>query len=844
MRNSLVDLLDLYESNAGEYAFTYRRGYRMVRWRYADVLGNARRFARELDLRGIGKGDRVGIWGENCAEWIVVFLGCVLRGAVAVPMDRIASPDFAVRVFRQVEAKLVAVSRDLAPQLRSLPPIVFEDLEESLSQHSDSTYLSPDLQRTDPLQIVFTSGTTADPKGVVISHGNVLANLEPLEREIAKYLKYERWFHPLRFLNLLPLSHVFGQFLGIFVPPLIGATVVFQDSLNPSEVLRAIKQERISVLIAVPRMLESLHEKLEREIDVRGWREWFTAAFTAAEKEKFQWRMWRFRRFHRLFGWKFWAFISGGAALDEATEKFWSRLGFAVIQGYGLTETTSLISVAHPFKLAKGAIGKVLPGRELRLDPDTGEILVRGENIASGFWQGKELQAVLGDEGWFRTGDLGALDENGNLYFKGRTKSVIVTSEGMNVHPGDLEAALKAQPEVRDAVVVGLRREGNAEPVAALILRDSTSPAEVVNRANKALAQFQQIRGWYVWPDPDFPRTSTQKPRTNVIEEQVNRELAGVPVASAQHAGPLSELILQITRGKVAHLNPNARLDDDLNLSSLDRVELMSALEDRYQVDLNESSFTQATTIGELESLLRVQRSAPPDYKYPSWAQGWPIATLRLAVYYALVWPATFLLAKPRVRGHENLQGVDGPALVISNHITYVDIGWILYALPARFREQLATAMIGEHLIAMRRPSSDRSIFYKFYEKTRYALVVSLFNVFPLPQRTGFRRSFEFAGESADRGYSVLVFPEGKRTETGELEPFRSGIGMLANRLNLPIVPMRIDGLYEYRIQKKHFVPPNQIRVSIGEPVQYAPDENPDSIAKDLQRRVAELTWK
>src|SRR4030095_13690192 len=258
---------------------------------------------------------------------------------------------------------------------------------------------------------------------------------------------------------------------------------------------------------------------------------------------------------------------------------------------------------------------------------DTGEILVRGDNIASGYWQGKELKAVLGEEGWFRTGDLGALDENGNLYFKGRTKSVIVTSEGMNVHPGDLEAALKAQPEVRDAVVVGLRREGNAEPVAALILRDSTSPAEVVNRANKALAQFQQIRGWYVWPDPDFPRTSTQNPRTNVIEERVNRELAGVPVTSAQHAGPLSELILQITRGKVAHLNPNARRDDDLNLSSLDRVELMSALEDRYQVDLNESSFTQATTVAELESLLREQRPTPPDYKYPSWAQGWPIAT-------------------------------------------------------------------------------------------------------------------------------------------------------------------------------------------------------------------------
>ena len=227
----------------------------------------------------------------------------------------------------------------------------------------------------------------------MISHGNILANLEPLESEIQKYLKYERIVHPIRFLNLLPLSHVFGQFLGIFVPQLLQGLVVFQESLNPSEVIRVIKRERISVLVAVPRILETLKEKIELDFEAEGTLDWFRKELETAMGEHFIKRWWRFRRVHARFGWKFWAFVSGGAALDLETEAFWARLGFAVIQGYGLTETTSLVSVNHPFKLGRGSIGKVLPGREMRLD-ESGEILVRGENIAAGYWQGTELRPV------------------------------------------------------------------------------------------------------------------------------------------------------------------------------------------------------------------------------------------------------------------------------------------------------------------------------------------------------------------------------------------------------------------------------------------------------------------
>jgi long-chain acyl-CoA synthetase len=860
-RTSLVPLVDAFEQRGNEIAYVHHRGYRTLRWTYAEVARAARQFARELESRGIAKGDRIVVWGENCAEWVIAFFGCVLRGVIVVPMDRISTREFAVRVGQQVGARLFVCSREVA-NVTEFPVMVLEELPQKLARHSAERYASPDVQRGDAVEIVFTSGTTAEPKGVVISHQNVLANLEPLEREIQKYLKYERIFHPLRFLNLLPLSHVFGQFLGLFIPQVLGATVIFHDSLNPSEVLKTIKRERVSVCVTVPRLLESLKQKLERDVEARGESESFGREFAATEKLPFWKRWWRFRRVHTEFGWKFWAFVCGGAALDEETEKFWSRLAFAVVQGYGLTETTSLISVNHPFRTGKRSIGKVLAGREVKLDPETNEILVRGENIASGYWQGNELKPVLGEEGWFRTGDLGALDEQGNLYFKGRKKNVIVTPAGMNVYPDDLESALRRETEVRDVVVVGLPVEGNAEPCAVLIMRDGCDAAEAVRRASARLAEFQQIRSWTVWPDEDFPRTSTQKPKTNVIQQYAIEKLRGGQTKAAAPTGALGELIARITKRNVGALDPNAALDSDLGLSSIDRVELMSAIEDRYQVDLNETAVSQATTIGELERMMREvqttsgargQMRTNKQYRYPRWTQRWPVTWIRTLVYHVATWTATTILAKPRVIGRKKLSGLSGPFLVVSNHVTYLDIGFVLYALPFRLRTRLAAAMIGERLMALRHPLPENAAirqspekgfagwFWSVQDRINYALTVALFNVFPLPQRSGFRDSFEYAGESADRGYSILVFPEGKRTDDGSLLPFQKGVGLLANRLNLPVLPMRIDGLFEYRVRGQRFVGPNKITVRIGEPVQFPASANPETIAKELERRMKAL---
>ncbi len=842
MPQTLAEYPQLHLARNQEVAYVYRRGFRTLRWTYRQLAELAFQFARELEARGIGKGDRILLWGDNSAEWIAAFFGCMLRGAVAVPMDRIAAPDFAQRVAADVDAKLFVCSSALVQHAAGRPYLELENLSETLNQRSAEIYPPAVLSRDDTAQIVFTSGTTAEPRGVVLTHGNILASVDPIEREFPKYRRSERLFHPIRFLELLPLSHVFGQFMGMFIPTLISGTVHFQDSFKPTDIIATIKRERISVLVAVPRVAESLKNKVRADFAALIEKNW-----DRAEKEHFLKRWWRFLEIRRHFGWKFWAIISGGAALDQNTEEFWRRLGYVVIQGYGLTETSSLISLNHPFKVGRRSIGKVLPGREMKLDPETGEILVRGENVARQYWQGKGLKPVTGEEGWFRTGDLGEVDAEGNLYFKGRSKNVIVTPAGLKVYPEDLEQALRKQPQVRDCVVVGVNKGGNAEACAVLLVNNSDSGSAAVAAANQSLADFQKIRRWFVWPDDDFPRTSTQKPKLEIIRHAAEAQVNGKPVAASAQpngapAGALEELVGNIA-GRPVQLKPDAHLEDDLNLSSLDRVELMSAIENRYQVDLGDREFSSVNTVADLENLLKKTAPKPKeaDYPYSRWAQHWLVRWIRVLVYHTLTLPYIMLMARPKIVGRERLKNFRGPALIISNHIAQIDIGFLMAALPMQLRNRLGVAMQGEQLRSMRHPPRNWFFLKRWWEQLQYMLIAALFNVFSLPQRAKYREAFRYAGELADHGYSVVIFPEGRRTQTGEMSPFRSGIGLLATQLNLPIIPMRIDGLFPFKIGKKHYAPPYAVQVRIGDPVRFEPTGDPEKIAKQLQNIVESL---
>ena len=397
------------------------------------------------------------------------------------------------------------------------------------------------------------------------------------------------------------------------------------------------------------------------------------------------------------------------------------------------------------------------------------------------------------------------------------------------------------QPEVKDCVVIGIERGGNAEACAVVILREKGDLNAVVQRANESLAEYQRMRMSYAWPQEDFPRTNTQKPRRNAIAEIVRKRMLAPNAAAAASAGPLAELISRVAGRNVPALREDAQLDSDLGLSSLDRVELMSALEDRYQVDLNETRFSTFRTVGELQRMLCGQAAPTPAYHYPRWALRWPVTWLRRLAHYLLMRPAIVLLGWPRILGRDNLRGIAGPLLVVCNHLGDVDPGFILTALPARFRHRLAIAAGGEALEALRTLQAERFWFLKIYDRVKWVLGVSLLNLFPLPREAGFRRSFAYAGEAVDRGYNILVFPEGRHTTDGNLCPFRAGIGLLAQNLGIPVLPMRIDGLFEVKRAGRKVAAPWKITVRIGKPIIFGPHDSAEHIADQLRNEVAAL---
>ena len=851
-RRNLLTLLDDFARFAGDVAVVQTRGYRREKLTYAELSTYAWLWSQVLGGRGIAPGDRVLLWGANSAEWVACFWGILLRGAVAVPMDATASRDFVQRGIHDAGVKLVLCDRHLNELQGAPPSLIINDSKDAYLTAKAAVPVEVDLDRAATpgtiAQILYTSGTTAEPRGVVLTHGNLLANLEPLETAIEEYRNYERWFHPLGFVTLVPLSHVFGQFMALFVPPLLGATVVFEPSTNPGEIMRTVKRERATALIAVPRMLDLLKAGLERDLESRRQSSWLGRTLERANGRKFLRRAWMFRRIHRRFGWKFWAFISGGAALSNDTESFFKRMGYAVVQGYGMTETASLISLNHPFRATEGSVGKILPGREFKLAED-GEILVRGENVAAGYWKNGVLQPS-GEGGWLHTGDLGELDAEGNLRFRGRKKNVIVTPAGLNIYPEDLENALRVQRGVRDCVAIPFAQDDNAEPCAILLMKDSNESAAraAVDQANASLAEYQRIRRWALWPELDFPRTATGKARLPLIASRA-RELLdgkpatfpGIPVSPSSHAAVAGLLsVVGSRQGGPSHL------ERGLNLTSLDRVELMSALEEKFHVELDEASFAEAKTVADIERLLQKPADGynKTSYIYPRWTQWELVRWFRLAVYYALVWPATQILGHLKVVGREHLSELRGPVLVVSNHITRrADIGLILAALPLRFRHRLATAMGGESLQRMKRPPREWLFARRWAYSVGYWLVTALFNVFPLPQFSGFRESFRFAGESVDRGYNVLIFPEGEvnNSEDGRMAPFQPGIGLLAENLGVPIVPMRLDGIWQMKRERRRLAHFGEITVRIGQPVSFPPGTPPDEVARQLQTVVGTL---
>ena len=841
-RDTLIDFFHDLAHAKGDF-LVHDDGFRQRRWSYAEVARASRGFAARLHAHGLTKGDAVVFFCENRPEWIVAFWGCLLRGIVVVPIDYRSSPDFLGRVGRIVDAKLVLVGTDvptgdearMGHQSGSpAGPSVWKlhELDWTAVAGHDEPPPAVGITRDDVVEIIFTSGATAEPKGVVITHRNVLANIVPVEREVLKYRRWGTPFFPIRFLNVLPLSHMFGQAMATFIPPMLPGVVLFIRGYNPVEIIEHIKRHRVSVLVSVPKLLDVLRDHVVRIVP---------EAATAGPAQHVAKRWWRYRRVHRLFGLKFWSFVVGAAPLDPTLEAFWGELGFAVIQGYGLTETAPIVTLNHPFGTKRGSVGKAIAGVEMQIAQD-GEILVRGENVTTGYFKAAEETARAFDGGWFHTGDIGEIGADGQLFIRGRKKELIVTPEGLNVFPEDVERVLNQVPGVRESAVVGITDAGGShERVCAVLVLDPGVDADaIVRTANATLADHQRIRRGLVWPDATLPRTEgTRKLKRTAVRQWA--QTGGAPLTAHAGADTLTALVAKYAgRGD---LSPATTLEE-LGLSSLERVELMVALEDTFQTRLDEGAFSEARDLSQLKALVdraATAEAAPSEpVDFPRWNRSWPARTLRRASLPTWILPLARVFAWISVEGREHLERIQQPVIFAANHQSHMDTPVILAALPPQLRYRVAPAMAKEFFKAHFFPEQYGRRAY-LTNSLNYYLAALFFNAFPLPQReAGARQTLRYIGAVLEDGFSVLLFPEGRRTDTGVIGTFRPGIGMIASRLRVPVVPVRIEGLDKVLPPSWGMARPGPVRVAFGPPLVLGGDDY-EALAREVEDAVRAL---
>jgi long-chain acyl-CoA synthetase len=810
---SLSAFFSLWSRASAEF-LRYEGDIGPVRLTYSAAAEGASGFAARLRSSGIARGERILFWCENRPEWIVALWGCLLEGVIAVPIDFRSSAIVVQRIAQIVSARALLIGEGLTPP-DALPCPVWP-MRGVLESSAPIATFQP-APEDDTAEILFTSGATGEPKGVTITHRNILANLKPIDHGIEKYRRYMGPFKPIRFLNLLPLSHMFGQSMAAFIPAMIEGVVFFMPGSSPREAAQLIRRRRISVLVCVPQMLELLRDYILQAVP---------AAAEPPRSGKWYGRWWQYRRVHRLLGWKFWSFVVGAAPLDPALEEFWRKLGYVVIQGYGLTETAPVATLNHPFETRKGSVGKAIAGVEIRIAPD-GEVLLRGENITPGYF-GQPAGSLRDDEGFLHTGDVGALDAEGRLTILGRKKETIVSPDGLNVYPEDVERVLNAIAGVRESAVVG-EKQGARELVhAVLVLTPGTSAESVIGEANSKLESHQRVRGWSIWPGDALPRTSgTGKLKRGEVAAWVAGS-GQTPAGASSDGDSVEDVIRKFAGGRAVSGSTSL---DDLGLSSLDRIQLLMELEKRTGAPIDETSFANARSVADLVHAKPAVSAAATPFEYPEWNRSAWARAVRRVMLPGLIIPLTRAFAWLKVSGLENLRDLKGPVIFASNHQSHFDAPAILAALPTRWRYRVSPAAAKEFF-------DMRS---RFANALNYYLASLVFNIFPLPQReAGAREAMRHAGALVAEGYSILIFPEGRRSEHGEIGQFQPGVGMLAARLRIPIVPVRLTGLDRVLHKDAKFATPGKAGVQFGAPLRLE-GSDPAEIAKRVEEAVRSM---
>jgi long-chain acyl-CoA synthetase len=829
MRGDAMDTIDQFVQHIDRaygpsLALKIRSGLGLDKCTYHQLSARVLRLARVLQDRGLNKGDRVLICAPNSPTWVTVYLGTLVAGGVVVPLDVRSAPDFVEKVAEQTEPVVAIFARSTMETTQELcvPALMIEDVPAFL--HSVSQGYETIQNSGDDLAVVmYTSGTTGEPKGVMLTHRNLIANVEmavsimPLDSSA-------------RLLSVLPLSHMYEQVIGLLVPLWSGASIVYLPSRQPNIILRAFRREAVTTMTLVPQALQMLMNNVEREAERSRFVALWRLMNRVAPSLPPSMRKVLFWSVHREFGGHLGFLASGGAALEPDLARKWENLGVPVLQGYGTTEATALITGSSLNARKLGTVGKVARGQELAFAPD-GEILIRGENVTCGYWRNPEATRLAFQDGWYCTGDLGFLDADGFVHLKGRKKNLIVLADGMNVYPEDIEERLVQRPEVQEAIVIGLpQRDGRIEIHAVIVACDPENLDTAIQQTNRQLASHQQIRGYTVWPEGEFPRTHTLKVKRHEVLAALNTGARAAAPEPKPAVRPVSvdvyDLVAQLSEVPRDEISPTSTLGLDLGLDSLSIVELLCLIEEEMGVHVDEGQIPAQATVDDLMALMAHSETAGEATRFPEWPLGQPARSVRSFLHTVLMRPALASLCVISVSGSENLGQVTAPVLLSANHTSHLDTPLVRSVLPLSISSKLAVAAAADYWFANPLLGSFTSL---------------LLNSFPMARKGNIRPSMEHTVDLIDRGWSVLIFPEGTRSPNGEMQRFKSGVGLLAVEVGVPVVPIHLHGAYAVLPKGASIPRRGPVHVSIGAPLCFPPGTTHGEATAQLERAIRQL---
>jgi long-chain acyl-CoA synthetase len=861
----------------GYTSVTYGEAYRRIR---GTALG--------LLTLGLKRGERVAILSENRQEWVIAYFGSYFAGTVAVPLDTQISPEEWRRLIDDSETRSVFVSSMLAPKLiaaidgAGIPNeriIVFDepgdqiakDMGDGFSSFDEMTERAlcdenpPEIGESassDVVVVIYTSGTTGRPKGVPLTHANVMHEMRAI-------------FSALRitsddsFLCLLPLQHVLASIINVLVPLYKGGYVVFADTLKRAELMQALSEACVTVFVTVPQFFYLIHNRIQEELSRRPafarriFRGMMTLNSLSLRYLKLNLGKTLFAKVHKNFSPRLKWLVSGGSGIDAAVARDFHNMGFTVLQGYGLTETTGGSAVTRVETNLIGSVGRQLPGTEIKiLSPDetgVGEVLIRGPIVMSGYYKNPEATSQAIRDGWFHSGDLGRLDDKGNLFITGREKEIIVLANGKNLYPDELESHYLQCPYIQEIAIVGVSSDdGRGEKPHAVVVpnfeylksKKIANTREVlldeINALSGRLPKYKRLMSYHIQAEP-LPRTTTRKLRRLEIRRMAESGEQSAPPRAAASAEDQALMDSDVGREIIACLrdahhrdeaiSPDMNLELDLGFDSMERVELLSGLEERLNVRLSDDAAAEIFNVRDLIAILERETGGaanqvsaarqnwktllsenPADGEYIFRHSGAVASALKYAIvkvlYYGLLKP----LFRLKISGLENLPE-KGPCLVCPNHQSYIDAFVIIAALP--FRVYSKMFFVGYSTI---------------FAGPIMKLTARVLNIIPVDPDTHLLGAMKAGAAGLRQGRFLCIFPEGGRTFDGELMEFKKGAAILARELAAPVVPVAIAGAYEVWPRGSSRIRPRKVRVAFGKAFMFTESSADDPYREDTER--------